>query len=380
MAKGSADNLHILSELQSSFSTGLFESLIENFPDIIHSVDSSGRIISTNRRATELLGYSKSELIGMEIFELYAVEVQQQVRLGFERLKESGFTNGVESKLRTKTGDLIEVEIRSLSLYDNDNNFDRTFSIIRDVREKKRIQAQLYQQSKLAGIGELSAGIVHDIRNPLAVILGLARNGLAKAIEKEDLSRLADIRKKVIKASQRIDRLCSHLRDYVRKEQEKATHTQLKELVEDCLLMCTNRIKNSRSVIVNEITDPSLYFIIPANSIEQVLINIISNGCDAVAQSVKREIRLRLDTSEKDALSFIVEDTGPGVPREVQEHIFESFFTTKPKGEGTGLGLSICTGILDEHGASLRLDESYTDGARFVVRVPVQKETASEVK
>lgn len=371
MSAQGAGNLHILTELQSGLSADLFESLVENFPDIIHSVNRDGKIVSTNRRAVELLGYEKAELIGMDIFELYADEIKHLVRSGFEELKQTGFNDGIESKLKAKNGEIIDVEIRSLSLYDGDNTFDRTFSIIRDIRDKKAIQAQLYQQSKLAGIGELAAGIVHDIRNPLAVVNGLARNGLQKVIDGADLDRLTDIREKILKASNRIDRLCSHLRDYMRQEHEHASPTQLKTLVEDALLICENRVKSSQVKVINNITDPTLEFSIPSNSVEQVLINIISNACDAVEGCPVREVRIRVREGSSERVVFEVEDTGPGVPVEARARIFESFFTTKGKGKGTGLGLSICTGLLEEHKGSLALDENYTGGARFVISVPV---------
>lgn len=371
MSAQTAGDLHILSELRSDLDANLFESLVENFPDIIHSVNRDGKIVSTNRRAVELLGYDKSELIGMDIFELYADEMKHLVRSGFEELKQVGFNDGIESKLKAKNGEIIDVEIRSLSLYDGDNKFDRTFSIIRSIREKKAIQAQLYQQSKLAGIGELAAGIVHDIRNPLAVVSGLARNGLQKVIDGADLSRLSEIREKILKASNRIDRLCSHLRDYMRQEHEHASPTLLKTLVEDALLICENRIRTAQVKVTNNVTEPSLQFSLPANSVEQVLINIIANACDAVEGCPTREVRIRLREGSSNQVVFEVEDTGPGVPAEARARIFESFFTTKGKGKGTGIGLSICTGLLEEHRGSLSLDETYTGGARFIITVPV---------
>ncbi len=368
--------LHILQQLQTTFSSGLFEDLVENFPDIIHSVNKDGRIVSTNRKAEELLSYTKSELIGMPIFDLYAEEVQNQLRSGFEKLKKSGYSQSVESKLKAKDGEIIDVEIRSISLYDSENNFDRTFSIIRDIREKKSIQAQLYQQSKLAGIGELAAGIIHDIRNPLAVIKGFASKGISRAVEKKDFESVLKLQSKILKASDRIDRLCSHLRDYMRQEHELPEPTILKTLVEDCLLICENRASTAGAKIVNEVTDPDFVATLPSNSVEQVLINIVSNACDAVSGCELREVRVRARKEVADASTnkvvFEVEDTGPGVPAKVAEKIFESFFTTKPKGKGTGLGLSICAGLVEEHGGKLSIDSSYTDGARFVIEFPTE--------
>lgn len=370
-------NLKLISGLKSALTSNLFEDLVENFPDIIHSVSKDGKIISTNRKAEELLEYGKEELIGMDIFEIYADEIQPLVREGFEALKTSGFTHSIESKLKSKSGEIIDVEIRSFSLYDSENNFDRTFSIIRDIREKKRLQTQVYQQSKLAGIGELAAGIVHDIRNPLSIIMSLTRTGLKKAADAADTAKILEIREKIEKASERINRLCSHLRDYTRQEHEAKAPTKIKALIEDCLLLCENRIQGNKVKVTHNVTDPHLEYSLPVNGLEQVLINIVSNGCDAVGESPVREIRIHFEAAQ-DHVTFKVEDSGPGVPEKVRAQIFESFFTTKPKGQGTGLGLSICKGIIEEHGGSLSLDGDYKSGARFIVRLPLHEPAAAE--
>ena len=379
MSAKTAPNLHIDARLTGGLSAGLFEDLVENFPDIIHSVSREGRIVSTNRKAEELLGYSRDELIGMPILDLYADEIRPLVIKGFEELKTSGFNVSVESKLKSKSGTIIDVEIRSFSLYDSQNKFDRTFSIIRDIREKKQLQAQLFQQSKLAGIGELAAGIIHDIRNPLSVIMGLSRTGLKRAAQELDASKIDDIRSKIDKSTERINRLCSHLRDYMRQDYEVAAPTSVKALIDDGLLICENRIRSSGATVVNEVTDPDFMVTLPANRLEQVLINIVSNACDAVALSPERIVRIRAslvpgrptyEAPSRQDFVLIVEDTGPGVPDAIRQQIFESFFTTKPKGQGTGLGLSICKGIVEENGGSLSLDDSYTAGARFQILFP----------
>jgi two-component system NtrC family sensor kinase len=370
LTEGTTLELKLMSGLKSGLTSSLFEDLVENFPDIIHSVSKDGRIISTNRRAEELLEYSKDELIGMEIYQIYADEIQPLVRKGFEDLKSSGFNQAIESKLKSKTGQIIEVEIRSFSLYDSENNFDRTFSIIRDIREKKRLQAQVYQQSKLAGIGELAAGIVHDIRNPLSIIMSLTRTGLKKAAESGNTEQLLEIRTKMEKAAERINRLCSHLRDYTRQEHESKAQTHIKALIEDCLLICENRIQGNKVKVSHNVADAELQFSLPANGLEQALINIVSNGCDAVADRPVREIRIHFEANH-DHVTFKIEDSGPGVPEKVRAQIFDSFFTTKPKGQGTGLGLSICKGIIEEHGGTLTLDEKYTGGARFILQLPL---------
>ena len=164
----------------------IFEQIVEHFPDIIHSVDANGTIVSTNAFASDLLGYTQEELIGKSVYDIYPPDIKKSVSKGFEELKKEGFKDRIESKLISRSGEIIDVEIRSLSLYNKNGKFIRTFSIIRDMREINFLKEQLVQQGKLAALGELAAGIMHDIRNPLTVINSYNNTFLKGAIDDGD--------------------------------------------------------------------------------------------------------------------------------------------------------------------------------------------------
>lgn len=140
----------------------IFEILLDNFPDIIHSVDDDGNIVFTNRRAESLLGYTRDELLSMNVRSIYSDEVLKKVDKGFNELKKKG-DYSVESVLKAKDGTPIPVEIRSFSIYDDDGNFLRTFSILRDIRPIKELQNSLVHAGRLAAIGEMASGVAHDI-------------------------------------------------------------------------------------------------------------------------------------------------------------------------------------------------------------------------
>ena len=138
----------------------IFEILLDNFPDMIHSIDHEGNIVYTNRTASNLLGYTGEELLQMNVREIYAEEVLIALEKGFSDLKQKG-DKRVESILKAKDGKKIPVEIRSFSIYDDEGNFIRTFSILRDIREIKELQNSLVHAGRLAAIGELSSGVAH---------------------------------------------------------------------------------------------------------------------------------------------------------------------------------------------------------------------------
>lgn len=367
-------NLQLNRNLTEALSQDIFSNIVEHFPDIIHSVDQKGKLISVNKKATELLGYSKEELLGKNIFEIYADEIAQEVKSGFSELKKSGYLDGIESKLKAKNGNIIDVEIRSLSLYDDEGKFVKTFSIIRDIREMKSMKMQLVQQSKLAALGELAAGIIHDIRNPLTVIMATSDHVLQQAILKKSFEKIENAREKITKASNRILRLTDHLRAFSRSEIEEMNEFSLKGLIEDSLLMVESRILECGAKLINNISDSEIMIQGRENQIEQVVINLISNACDALLECELREIYLDY-RKESDFHLISVRDTGMGISNDHKESIFHAFFTTKGKGKGTGLGLSICAGIIDEHSGKLVVESEVGKGATFIIKLPCSRDS-----
>lgn len=364
-------NLNLSNSL-SSIQGDIFEQIVQHFPDIIHSVDGNGKIVSTNAFASELLGYTQEELVGKSIYDIYPQEIRGMVKKGFEQLKKDGFKDGIESKLVSKTGELIDVEIRSLSLYDDDGNFIRTFSIIRDMRQVNYLKHQLVQQSKLAAIGELAAGIMHDIRNPLTVINSYNNAFLPNAIQSDDKEMMLRCQKAVEKAAERIQRLSDHMRGFTRTEKEPFEEVELNSLLNDCLLMLESRIKYTGTVLKNKLEGKEFKFESQPSKLEQVLINLLANACDAIEDSPSKVVTI--DAQEhNNNVAITISDTGPGISKENKEKIFESFFTTKVKGKGTGLGLSISQGIIYELGGAITLESEEGKGASFTISLPKRR-------
>lgn len=345
-----------------------FDQLIEFFPDIVHSVDEHGRILSTNQKASELLGYTRAELIGKSVFDIYPEQISRKVRSGLEALKKKGRIESIQSKLQAKDGTIIDVEIRSLAILNAEGKFQKTFSIIRDVRELNHLRSQVQQSAKLAAIGELAAGIMHDIRNPLTVISAYNSTFLPKALQKGDMNAAFKAQEKIAKGVERIERLSNHLRSFTRNEKQEPTVYSLASLIDDCKLMVESRVHSAGATLeVEGLADIKL--IGRPHQLEQVFINLIANAADALESCQERCIYVRAREVD-DKVVVEVQDTGPGIPKKVQEQIFESFFTTKEQGKGTGLGLSICKGIVYDEQGTLELESEPNQGALFRVTLP----------
>jgi PAS domain S-box-containing protein len=359
---------------------GVFEALMDWFPDIIQSVDAEGRIVYANRKASELLGYTHAELLGMSVYDLYAPEIMEKVKAGFADLKSRGDLSINESLVLDKKGIRIPVEIRSFAVYDTEGRFLRTFSILRDLRAMKALQDQLMHSSRLAAIGELAACIVHDISNPLAVIRLYLELMQAQAGELAAASpAMASFMESVVnlqKAEGKIEKLILHLREFTRSQEAQVESVDLRGIVADALFMVTNKLDKRGVRVEKELPASPCLVTGNASQLEQVFMNLFANACDAmktVASPVLR-VSIRPVTGESGLAAgweCRVADKGEGIPEENLARIFQPFFTTKPRGEGTGLGLSITRQIVLRHTGQISVESAPGKGTTFILNFPV---------
>lgn len=352
----------------------VFKILLDSFPDMIHSVDDDGSIVYTNQTAAKMLGYTHEELLKMNIKQIYADEILQELDNGFAELKQKG-DKRVESLLKAKDGTRIPVEIRSFSIYDDDGTFIRTFSILRDIREIKQLQNSLVHAGRLAAIGELASGVAHDINNPLTVIL-ISIEMLLKELEAQaepDKERMLACATNSKKASGSIQKLVDHLRTFSRGMVEQYECIDLFDVINDALFISGSRIKEHGIEVDAQLNKGSFFVMGCPNQLEQVFVNLIGNACDAMAEQPRRQLQINITAARRDESDHWrceVSDTGCGIPENIRDDIFQSFYTTKPKGKGTGLGLSISRGIIRDHKGEIVLHSKDNNGSTFSVFLP----------
>lgn len=225
-------------------------------------------------------------------------------------------------------------------------------------------QQQLVQSEKLAAVGQLTAGIVHDVKNPLAVIKGLAEllqeePGLEAYANKD----LALIRESATKANQ----IVSDLLTFSRQSTPEMQQQDLKATVEAALRITTYLTRKAHVQVITALPEQAVYVTYDAQQIEQVLINLIQNAIQAMPKGGT----LRMSLSQADeAIALAVQDTGVGIPSENLRRIFDPFFTTKPAGEGTGLGLSVSYGIITRHHGRIDVESVVGQGTTFTILLP----------
>jgi two-component system NtrC family sensor kinase len=239
-------------------------------------------------------------------------------------------------------------------------------------------QGKLVQAAKMASLGELVAGIAHEINNPLAFIL--AHQGTVTRLLAQVAPRVAEdpeARQAVEKAARRaesmtlglrrIQELVLNLRKFSRLDEAGSQEVDVPEAISTVLVLLTHKLSD-RIVVERHFAAPRILRCSPA-LLNQVVMNIIGNAADAIEGTGRVRVATRTEGED-----YIIEvsDTGPGVPEVIRARIFEPFFTTKPVGSGTGLGLSIAYAVVEAHHGSIAVDDAPGGGARFTIRVPLQ--------
>jgi nitrogen-specific signal transduction histidine kinase/CheY-like chemotaxis protein len=271
------------------------------------------------------------------------------------------------------------IQARATVLFDNSGkaisvngiNIDITKEYLLEKERKKEQQASLIQ-SKLAAIGELAAGVGHEINNPLAISVGNLEK-LKNLYNLKDNKQIQNIEV----AHERIKTITDGLRTLSRTDTEGEVF-DLKSAIQESLLFVKD-IYNSYGVdiILNLKGDKDLFVFGNKAEIQQVLMNLFSNAKDATENKKIRKIEVTLESINNSAI-VMVKDNGDGISKENQDKIFESFFTTKEVGKGTGIGLSISNQIISNHGGDLLFESELDKGATFKMKIPLTNESITE--
>ena len=254
---------------------------------------------------------------------------------------------------------------------------------IQDITENKLLQQKLEEQkrlsqhqAKLATIGELAAGVGHEINNPLTIIKGfLATLDYDLKNNLNDLDKIFYKLKKIDNASDRIGNIVKGLRSFSRSDSENLSIFNLTETAQEAFSLI-NEIFKKEGILLTIHLDPELNIPVFGNKgrIEQVIFNLLTNAKDATENNNERIIELDLKTL-KNTAEIRIKDNGVGIPDEIKEKVFDPFFTTKDINKGTGIGLSIVNSIIKEHEGEISFESEKGRGTCFIIKLPLKKET-----
>jgi len=239
------------------------------------------------------------------------------------------------------------------------------------------LDEKLVQSQKLASVGELSAGIGHEINNPLAIISQETEwmQHLLKQIGERDSKEVAELQDSLKEVLHQVDRcreITQNLLDFARRKDPVFQEVNVNKLIEDLSRLVEKEAILHQIEILREFQQDLPLVQTDAPSLRQVVLNLLTNATHAVQKDGK--IRIATKRSQNGSVDIIVADTGCGIPKDHLAKIFDPFFTTKPEGKGTGLGLSICHGIVDKLGGRISVRSEVGKGSTFVVTLPINQQ------
>ena len=243
---------------------------------------------------------------------------------------------------------------------------------LRETRERLDMATrQLIQAEKLTALGELVAGVAHEVNNPLASIMGYTQLVLGRDLP-ADVRRRLEI---VFSEAERAGKIVRNLMTFARKQPPEKRYLGLNGIVEKTLELKAYHLRTSQIEVEKDLAANLPMTMLDFQQLQQVLLNLLNNAEQAMVEAGRgRKIRIATRAAG-DRIEVRISDDGPGIPAEIQSRIFEPFFTTKKEGKGTGLGLSLCYGIIQEHGGSIRVESRPGEGTTFVTSLPVIRES-----
>jgi len=345
--------------------------IIDCLPVGLYVVDRDFRIQVWNRkRETGTQGLRRTDVVGRPIFDVFTRQSEAELRSEFERVFRAGEVQQLEIEVPGKDGDRV-YRISRLPMRLDGGAITHVITIGEDITEGRQVQRRVLQSEKLAAVGQLAAGVMHEINNPLATIAACvaAIDGrLGEQVDPTVHEYLEIIDREVLRCTHIVDGLLDFSRP---RESAPRAAAQVNSLVDQTLFLLKHHQSFKRLRIVREPADDLPPVLANDEQMIQVLMALMLNAVDAMDETGTLTVRTRRNPAERGEILIEVADTGHGIAAADLPKIFEPFFTTKPPGRGTGLGLSICYGIVEQHRGRIEVESTPGLGSTFSVYLPI---------
>ena len=355
-----------MAERELSESQTRYQSLVENSPDAIF-VHRQSYMVYANPAAVALFGAESSEqLIEIRAIELIGEEFREFVREGLKSVYESQEPSLLtEINIRRLDGEVRYVETKAAFV--TYQGAPAAQIVMRDVTEKKQTQQRLAETSRLASVGELAAGVAHEINNPLTSVLGYA-----ELLMRQDVpDRIRRDLNTIVYDAQRASKIVQNLLSFSRRAEPEVRPDDVTKIVDQAIELKAYEFRVNNIRYETDYDAKGVRALVDKHQLTQVAINLLTNAEQAMTEA-NGGGNLKISTrSIGDRVRISIADDGPGIPPSALNRIFDPFFTTKEIGKGTGLGLSICYGIVQQHNGQLSIESNQDGGATFHIDLPV---------
>ena len=356
------------------------ENIMESSVNGIVTTDLKGKITYLNRAMEEMIKYRREDILGQHISSVYVMGIQEAKEI-MALLRKDERAENYEMEVKTKDGEALVILNSLFLVRGEDDLVIGTAGIFKDITEQKRLEAKLksaqvrlVEASKMRALGELVAGVAHELNNPLMAsqtILHVLLKNLSE--DNPERERLELIKK----CNNRIERIVEHLREFSRQTEPEFSELDINYPIENALMITGQQLLNHNMLLEKRLAQNLPKIMGDSNQLEQVFLNLISNARDAMDEVTRpKELTIYSYSTEDEGVPLVavsVKDTGEGISEKNLDKVLEPFFSTKPVGKGTGLGLSLCFGIIEAHGGRIKIKSQPGIGTEVTVLLPTKQ-------
>jgi PAS domain S-box-containing protein len=353
-----------------------FRHLYASSKDLVFFCDTKNNVMDINESGLEMLGYSKVEAPQLNLAKI--VKNEEELISYFERMEQDGYIKDLELEFCKKDGNSIYVLLSATALFNDDGSMAGCEAIAKDLTRVKTMMQQLVSSEKMASVGQMAAGVAHEINTPLGVILGYSQLMMDDFEKGSETYENLEVIERQTKASRKI---VADLLKFSRQSGSARENLDLNEVLTDVISVTEHNLNLDHIFPHLELEEDLPQVVGDAEKLRQVFVNLVNNAHHAMESQKKGDIYLTTHfAADSNQVIAEVRDTGHGIPEDVKKNIFDPFFTTKPVGKGTGLGLSVSYGIIKDHGGQIEVESPVKEiglGTLFRIILPVVKEKSS---
>ncbi|MBI1817981.1 MAG: PAS domain S-box protein [Deltaproteobacteria bacterium] len=349
-----------------------YRNRIDNSPAVMFKLDYDiGTVLDANIVAEKLMGYRRDEMAGMRLWDLLPPTERPRAQRLLEETKVRGHSEREDLHLQTRRGEIVPVFFNAGLI---EYGHQRYFQIICvDISDRKRLESQLIQSEKMAAIGQLAAGIAHEIRNPLGIILN-ALYDLSELVDRSNPEIQEDLQ--IAKDEMgRVQEIINNLLEFSRESRAELEPVDINDLLRKTLQLIHKSLQNADVRVTTDL-GLSAPCLANQNALRQIFLNLITNAVQAMPHG--GELRLRTASLPNGRVQIEFSDSGVGIPEDSLKDIFNPFFTTKAPGQGTGLGLSVVHSVVQRYQGEITVRSKPNEGSTFIIELPCQCGTESQ--
>ena len=352
------------------------EAIIDSLPVSLYAVDRSYRVVAWNRnRELGGQGIPRRDVLGRNVFEVLTRQPRDVMEAEFKRAFETGEIEFIEQETHAADGTTRHWLVSKVPMRDARGEVSHVITVGEDITSRVVANRAVARSEKLAAVGRLAAGVVHEINNPLATIAACAEALESRTTEGvygagADVEDLGEYLQLIRSEAFRCKQITNGLLDFSRARAGQQAPVQIGEVIESAARLLLHQRRGPSVKINVEVSERLPLVSADEGQLQQAVIILSENAIDAMPEGGTLSLRARRDAAEAGGVLVEVSDTGHGIPPEIRERIFDPFFTTKEVGRGTGLGLAVCYGIVTEHGGRITVDSAPGLGTTFTIHLP----------